>query len=195
MKAWKKINSKIVYDSKYFKVRRDIVELPSKEKKEWTYWDSRDSAMVIGMTGKKELIMIKQYRYLVKDEVIEFPSGSLNKNENVRKAAKREFREETGYEIKSPLLKLGLFYETYGQLNRKIHLFFASNAVKSKQNFAADDDVNEETEVVLVNFNQAVKLAVENKIVAMGSALAVLLLKEKFNNLSFRPKGEIYNKR
>ncbi|MBI4779299.1 NUDIX hydrolase [Candidatus Falkowbacteria bacterium] len=182
MKAWKKINSKIVYDSKYFKVRRDIVELPGKEKKEWTYWDSRDSAMVIGLTGKKELVMIKQYRYLVRDEVIEFPSGSLNKNENVKKAAKREFREETGYEIKSPLLKLGSFYETYGQLNRKIHLFFASNVVKSKQNFAADDDVNEETEVVLVNFNQAVKLAVENKIVAMGSALAILLLKEKFKN-------------
>lgn len=180
MKKWKKINSKIVYDSKYFKVRKDVVELPNKARKDWIFWDSRDSAMVIGMTEKKKLVMIKQYRYLVKGEVIEFPSGLLNKNEDVKKAAKREFGEETGYEIKSPLLKLGSFYETYGQLNRKIHLFFAKNVVKTKHNFAVNDDIYEETEVVLVNFNQAVKMAVENKIVAMGSALAVLLLKEKF---------------
>jgi ADP-ribose pyrophosphatase len=183
MKKWKKIDSKIVYDSKYFKVRRDIVQLPNQEKKEWTYWDSRDSAMVIGMAEKKKLIMIKQYRYLVKGEVIEFPSGSLKEGEDIKKAAEREFSEETGYEIKSPLLKLGSFYETYGQLNRKIHLFFTENAVKAKRNSVADDDINEETEVLLVSFNQAVKLAVENKIVAMGSALAILLLKEKFKNI------------
>lgn len=180
MKKWKTISSKIVYDTKYFKVRQDIVELPDKERKEWTYWDSRDSAMVIGMTREKKLIMIRQYRYLVKSEVIEFPSGSLKKDEVAEKAAEREFREETGYEIKSPLSKLGEFYETYGQLNRKIHLFFAKNAVKVKQNFAADEDIKEETEVLLVSFNQALKMAVENKIVAMGSALAILLLKEKF---------------
>jgi len=182
MNKWKKINSKIVYDSKYFKVRKDIVELPNKEKKEWTYWDSRDSAMVIGMTEKKQLVMIKQYRYLTGNEVIEFPSGSLHKKEDIKNAAKREFNEETGYEVKSALIKLGSFYETYGQLNRKIHLFFAKDVVKIKSNIKIDDDINEETEVVLVNFNQAIKLAVENKIVAMGSALAILLLKEKFKD-------------
>lgn len=179
MKSWKKINSKIVYDSKYFRVRRDKIKLPNKEIKEWTYWDSRDSAMVIAMTVQKKLIMIKQYRYLVNGEVIEFPSGSLNENEPIKKAAEREFKEETCYEIKSPLVKLGSFYETYGQLNRKIHLFFAKKAVKAKKNLMAEDDVSEDAEVVLVDFNQAVKMARENKIVAMGSALAILLLKEK----------------
>jgi ADP-ribose pyrophosphatase len=183
MKSWRTISSEIVYDSKYFKVRKDGVELPNGERKDWTYWDSLDSAMVIGLTPEKKLVMIKQYRYLTGDTVIEFPSGSFKAGEDAKKAAAREFREETGYEIKSPLIKLGEFYETYGQLNRKIHLFFAKNVIKTEKKFLADEDVIEQTEVRLIAINQALKLALENKIAAMGSTLAVLLLKEKLKTI------------
>ena len=89
MKKWKCIKSELAFDSRYFKVRRDIVELPSGEKKEWTYWDSSDSAMVLGITRDKKLVMIRQYRYLTGGEVIEFPSGRKEESETIEDGAKR----------------------------------------------------------------------------------------------------------
>ena len=124
MPKWKTKKSEIVFNSKYFKVRKDRVLLPTKELKDWIYWDSPDSAMVLGLTEAKRLVMIKQYRYLVGHEVLEFPSGSLNKDESPKAGAVREFQEETGYRC-GKLIKLGAFYETYGSLNRKIYIFFS----------------------------------------------------------------------
>ncbi len=178
MKKWKCKKSELIIDTKFFKVRKDVVELPTQETKEWIYWDSKDSVMVIGMTKDKKLIMIRQYRYLVGGEVIEFPSGGLQNNESTEDGTRREFREESGF-ICNSLIKLGSFFETYGQLNRKIHIFFAKNVVKSKQNLDRGKRGFEEIKVELVDFKKAVKLALENKIVAMGSSLAILLLKEK----------------
>ena len=178
MKKWECEKSELILDTKFFKVRKDIVKLPTEEIKEWIYWDSNDSAMVLGMTENKKLIMIRQYRYLAGDEVIEFPSGGLHDDENIEEGAKREFEEESGFKCNS-LVKLGSFYETYGQLNRQIHIFFTSDVTKSKQNLDNGKNGFEDIKVELVDFERAVKLALENKIVAMGSSLAILLLKEK----------------
>jgi len=178
MKKWECKKSELILNEKHFKVKKDTVKLPTNEIKEWIYWDSKDSVMVVGMTRDKKLIMIKQYRYLVGDEVIEFPSGALHNNESIEGAAKREFEEESGFKCGS-LVKLGSFYETYGQLNRQIHIFFTNNPAKSEQNLDNGKRGFEDIKVELVDFDKAIKLALENKIVAMGSSLAILLLKEK----------------
>ncbi len=178
MKKWECKKSELILNEKYFKIKKDTVKLPTNEIKEWIYWDSKDSAMVIGMTKKGKLIMIKQYRYLVGDDVVEFPSGEIHNNESIEKAAKREFEEESGFKCAS-LIKLGSFYETYGQLNRQIHIFFTNNITKSKQNLDNGKNGFEDIKVELVDFEKAMKSALENKIVAMGSSLAILLLKEK----------------
>jgi len=187
MKKWKCKKSEIVYDSKYFRVRKDLVELPNGELKEWTYWDSVDSILIIGRTKSGKMVMIKQFRYLTNAVEIEFPAGYCKKGESVKEGAKREFEEETGYKIGPALIKLGAFWETYGQLNRRIHLFFADNVEKiDKKKQESEDDVYEETQVQLVGFNKAVEWAVKNKITATPVALAILLLKEKLKNKKFK---------
>jgi len=175
MKKWKCKKSEIILDTKFLRVRKDLVELPTKEQKEWVYWDSKDSAMVIGMTGSK-VVMISQYRYLPDDEVIEFPSGGLEGHETPEECAKREFEEETGYKCNS-LVKLGAFYETFSQLNRKIHIFFSNDIVKTSQKLDSGEDIS----VMLVDFKKAMEMTRKNGIVSAESALAVLLLKAKID--------------
>jgi len=174
MKKWIKKSSCIVLGHPFMKILNDRVVLPDGKEKDWVYWSSTDSVMIIGMLEDKRLVMIRQYRYLVDDEVIEFPSGRLDRDESPEAGARREFEEETGYKCDS-LVKLGAFYETYGQLNRKIHIFFSDKLTPSKQTL---DDV-EQIEVMLVDPKEAIQMASENRIVSMGSSLAILLLKEK----------------
>ena len=187
MQKWHRLQSEIVYDSKHFRVKKDLVELPNGEQKEWTYWDGLDSAMVLAMTEDKKLVIIRQYRYMVDDEVIEFPSGKAEGEESIEDAAKREFEEETGYICIGKIIKLGSFYETYGQLNRKIHLFFTDSIAKSDQKLNCKEKGFEDIEVVIIDFESALQMALENKTVAMGSALAILLFQQKIKNKEIEP--------
>jgi ADP-ribose pyrophosphatase len=180
MKKWKCKKSSLVYQSKHFRVKKDLVVLPNKELIEWTYWDSNDSAMVVAMTADKKLVMIEQFRYLVGSEVIEFPSGLLHKGEKKEVGARREFEEESGFKC-GKLVRIGSFYETYGQLNRKIHIFFTNDITESKQKLDKNKKGYEDIKLKLIDYNEVVDLAVKNKILAMGSTLAILMIDRMFS--------------
>jgi ADP-ribose pyrophosphatase len=182
MKKWKCINTELVFDSKYLKLRKDSILFPSGKKGDWIYWDSRDSVMVVAMTDEKQVVILRQYRYLVGEEVVELPSGGMQERESQENAAKREFKEETGAECNN-LVKLGSFYETFGQLNRQIHIFF-SPSVKIDE-FIKRGPFYEETIAELVDFDKVIDMAINNVFVCTPSAFAVLLLKEKID------RGEI----
>lgn len=181
MQKWKCLKSETAYESPHFRVKKDLVELPDRSTKKWTYWDSLDSAMILAVMADKKLVMIRQYRYMADSEVIEFPSGKNEAGENIEESARREFEEETGYSCTGTLLELGKFYESYGQLNRRIHMFFTKNPSKASQHLDGGEKGFEDIKVEFVDFDKAVHMAIENKIVAMGSALAILLLKEKID--------------
>ena len=174
---WNKLSSEEVLNHKYFKVNKDIVELPTGEKIEWLYWNSKDSAMIVAQTPEGELVMIKQYRYLPDQVALEFPSGHSDEGEAIEDCVIRELEEETGYSCKSFEL-LGKFYETMGQLNRQIHIFFTNNAYKIDGKTKAGD-ITEDIEVVLMNTDEVIEMAFEGKIISMGSTLAALLMDKK----------------
>jgi ADP-ribose pyrophosphatase len=182
MKKWKCLKSELVYTSKYFNLRKDEIEFPSGKKGSWTYWDSWDSVMIVAMTKDKKLVVLKQYRYLVGEEAVELPAGSIDKGESIDEALRREFKEETGSECKK-FIKLGSFYETFGQLNRQIHIYFTPDV--EIKDFSKRGPEDEETFVELIDFDKAVDMAVNNTFVCTPSAFAVLLLKEKIE------RGEI----
>jgi ADP-ribose pyrophosphatase len=180
MKKWKKLKSKLVFKDPHFTVREDTVELPTKEIIKWTYWESNDSVLIVGVTKENKFVFVRQHRYLVGGDILEFPAGGINEGENEETAAAREFLEETGYKC-SKLVYLGSFYETYGQLNRQIHLFFTKDIVKSSQDLDRGERGFEDIQVELVDFERGVDLALRNKIPDLASSLAILLLREKID--------------
>ncbi|MGD0885264.1 MAG: NUDIX hydrolase [Thermodesulfovibrionales bacterium] len=53
---------------------------------------------IVPITDDGDIILIRQFRPTVNNYVIEFPAGLSNRGESLMDAAKRELREETGYE-------------------------------------------------------------------------------------------------
>jgi len=53
---------------------------------------------VVPVTDEGEILLIRQFRPAVNGMVIEFPAGLNDRGEDIEDAAKRELREETGFE-------------------------------------------------------------------------------------------------
>jgi len=184
MDKWKLIKSETIFENKFFKLLKDTIEVPTKDTVEWFYTTSNDSVMVVGMTKDHKLVLVRQYRYFIDDDSLEFPAGLIEDNEHVEDSARREFEEESGYKC-NKLIKLGSFHETVNRLKRQIHIYFTDDVEPSEQNLDSGDRGFEEIEVELIDFDEAVKMVLDNKIIVAGTALAILLLKEKVD------KGEI----
>ncbi len=59
---------------------------------------------IIPVTADEEVLLVRQFRPVVNNFVIEFPAGLNDKGENAVDAAKRELIEETGYSAQDFIL-------------------------------------------------------------------------------------------
>ena len=122
----KTLNSEVVYDGKVMTVIRDDVEVADGHK------SFREVVLHSGgvvITAKKDaetILLVKQYRYPLKQTVLELPAGKLEVGENPDEACKRELEEETGYRAKN-WKSLGYINTTPGICTEKLYLYLASD--------------------------------------------------------------------
>ena len=79
---------------------RDQVRLPNGDTTTREYVIHPGAVMIIAMLDDGRLVMERQYRYPVKQVMIEFPAGKLDAGEDRLACAQRELLEETGYRAK-----------------------------------------------------------------------------------------------
>jgi 8-oxo-dGTP pyrophosphatase MutT (NUDIX family) len=92
---WKTLESRIVYESLWLTLHEDDVIQPNGEAGKYVYTQSPPFVLVVGYDGER-FILVHQYRYPLKREMIEFPGGSIDEGEKPLGAARRELEEETG---------------------------------------------------------------------------------------------------
>lgn len=56
-----------------------------------------DEVLVVALTKNQEIVLTRQYRHGVQEEIWEIPGGSVDKGESPLESAKRELMEETGF--------------------------------------------------------------------------------------------------
>ena len=99
------------------------------------------AAVVIPRLRDGRLILIYQLRIAAGDEIWEFPAGTLEKGESVRRCAGRELQEETGWRA-GRLRQLIEFYPTPGISTEKMFIFLAEDLEKaSGQNPDPDEEL------------------------------------------------------
>jgi len=89
-----------------------------------------DYVSVIALTPARELLMVRQYRPVVRRHTLELPSGHIEPNETPEDAARRELLEETGFEV-AHLDLLGTLVPDVGRLANRMWCYFAADAQPS----------------------------------------------------------------
>jgi len=184
MKKWKKISSSVVLDSKWFRVKKDVVELGNgKIVDDYYLWESPDVVLTVPVTSDNKFIMVRQYKHGAGDIIIEFPAGYINEGETALGAAKRELEEETGYKAHEiELLKKTISHSTKETGSYSIFLAKVEKEKIKSRNL----DENEEIEVLEVPVDEILDMIHDGKIFSAGSIVAAYLALEK---LGYIKKG------
>jgi ADP-ribose pyrophosphatase len=94
------VESELVYQGLFLKVRRDKALLPdgSIHGREWVVHPGASAILVLADDGR--VLIERQFRYAMQQVYVEIPAGKIDPGETPLQTARRELLEETGYTAK-----------------------------------------------------------------------------------------------
>ena len=132
--------------------------------------DSHDSHDSYDSQAGGRIVMIRNYRVAVEQELLELPAGKLEPTEVPEHAAARELEEETGYRC-SELMRLGEFYTSPGFANELMHAFVARGLSEAGQRLEPGEHIH----VEVVSWTKAMEL-IDSGGIRDGKTMAALLM-------------------
>lgn len=155
-----------VYMPDGLKLSRQIIEHPG-------------AVVVIPQTSPGRYLLIRQFRFAARDWLWEWPAGGIEKGEAVRRAARRELCEETGFSPRK-LKLLFSFYPTPGISSEVMHLFLGKDLAPKK----AQGDEDERIEVREFTLDQIGRMIHQGRICDGKTMLGYFFLRNNLNKIN-----------
>jgi ADP-ribose pyrophosphatase len=118
------VKEETLFEGDFLRVRRDTVRLPNGGTATREYVVHPGAVVVIPLLDDGRVLVERQFRYPVRQVMLEFPAGKLDPGEDPLACGQRELLEETGYSggewAHAGALHLAIAYST-----EIIHIFFA----------------------------------------------------------------------
>jgi len=166
-----KISGESVFDGALLHVRKDEVTLPDGKTAVREYFTHPGAVAVVPMTEDGCVILERQFRYPVGRIVTEIPAGKLDSPDEDRlAAAKRELKEETGYEAES-WAKIGDYTPAAAYSDEVISLYLARDLIKTGRDLDEDEFIN----LIQVPLTEVVKQIMEGEITD-GKTMAAIFM-------------------
>jgi len=126
-------------------------------------------AVIVVPLLRSDILMLRQYRFSVDQEVLELPAGTIDPGESTLECAGRELREESGYRAET-LTPLGSFWASPGYTNELMHFYLAEDLVHDP--LPQDDD--EEIEVAAMPFDRLLSMALTGELMDSKSVVGIV---------------------
>ena len=120
------LNSTSIFNGKCIDVKTYNVKLSDGQESYREIVHHPGGVVVVAQKTLDTILMVKQYRFAIKQESIELPAGRLEKGESPDSAIKRELEEETGFRAKY-WKSLGFIYSSPGIFDEKLYLYYAND--------------------------------------------------------------------
>ncbi|MFN2541552.1 MAG: NUDIX hydrolase [Chthoniobacterales bacterium] len=130
--GWRTISSTRHFANDHLEVVTDEVRTPTRsEPRSWTIVHRKAAVIVAPMTHEGKLLLIRQERVPIRAAIWEMPAGQIDSHnadeDEIKKVALRELREETGYGLTADgeLIALGDYFTSPGFTDEYGYLFLA----------------------------------------------------------------------
>ncbi|MBA2672354.1 NUDIX hydrolase [Ramlibacter sp.] len=125
------VDSRQVFQGSFLRVMRDTVRLPDGNTAQREYIQHPGAVVVVPLLDDGRMVMERQYRYPVRQVMVEFPAGKLDVGEDPLVCGKRELLEETGYTARE-WARAGVMHLAVGYCDESIHIWFARGLVLTR---------------------------------------------------------------
>jgi len=149
--------SEVLHRGRSFSFKRDEVQLLNGRRTFRDIVDHPGAVAIIPVLPDGRVALVRQYRYAVRKSLLELPAGTLEQGESPVDCARRELREETGYEA-GTIKELLSFYTAPGYSSEMIHIFLARNLTE----VGAEAEMDENIEVEPMELDEILRLIDEN---------------------------------
>ena len=155
---WVTTDSAIDYTCPGFDVRRDEVTLPDGTETDYHYVDEPHAVVILPFTPDGDVVVIEEWRQAVDRVNRGLPAGSVEDADgDLAAAARRELREETGYEAET-VTPLCAAEPTNGIANSVHHHFVARGCTPTAE---TDLDFNESIRVDTAAYDDLIAAALD----------------------------------
>jgi len=167
------LESRVIHQGRKIAVRLDRVRLPGGGEGTQDVIVHPGAVAVVPLLADGRVVLIRQWRHAVGQWLLEVPAGTLEPGEEPADCARRELREEAGYEA-AEMTPLVTFYTTPGFTDELMYGFVARDLTPA----AGDQDADEVIETAEVDGAEALAMCLDGRILD-GKTLAILLAAQR----------------
>jgi ADP-ribose pyrophosphatase len=118
------ISKRTVFTGRILSVRVDTVLTGAGKETTREIIERPDTVAVVALDDNRNILLVKQYRYATGKHTVEIPAGVIDPGETPEQAARRELREETGYDC-DILIPVHTYWPAIGYSTERMTIFLA----------------------------------------------------------------------
>lgn len=173
----KQLSRDILYRGKIFDLIVDRIEYPGGKTGVREIAHHPGGAVAMPLFDDGRVMFVRQLRYPLGRDIVEFPAGKLQPGEDPADAAARELAEETGWTA-GALEKITAFYSTPGFCDEVLHLYLATNLIRSPAGPRREEGESTMT-VLTLPLPEAVAMAERGEIEDAKTVAGLLLVERR----------------
>lgn len=132
------IGTTTIHKGSFLELEKIEVKLPNGKSNTREVVRHPGAVAVLAINDEGKILMEYQYRTVVDRIILEIPAGKIDKGEDIKEAALRELKEETGFIAKN-IEKLGDVLLAPGYSDEIITIFLAKDLVQDKTSMDPDE--------------------------------------------------------
>ena len=177
------LSSQDIPHTRFMRVKRDRVLLPSGREGEREYIMHPGAVLVIPILEDGRLVLERQFRYPLRQVFIELPAGKIDPNEDPLFTGQRELQEETGYTA-SEWIYLAAQHPCIGYSDEIIHIYLARGLTAGQH----QRDADEALQIFEAHYQDCLRM-VQTGEITDGKTIIALFWLEKYLQGSWSPQS------
>lgn len=153
------LQRRAIFEGKVVCLYLDEIRLPNGKEAEREVIEHQGAVGMLTIDEEGWIYLVRQYRHATGEELVEIPAGKLSRGEDPLECAKRELREEIGFQARD-WLQLASFYTSPGFTNERLYLYLARGLEKK----TAQPDEDEFLEVIHMPLEEGLAMVARNEI-------------------------------
>jgi ADP-ribose pyrophosphatase len=135
-----RLDGAVQLEGSFLTVCLDRVRLPDGGQATRQYIRHPGAVAVVPLLDDGRILLVRQYRYPVRQVMVEIPAGKIDPNESAFDCARRELLEETGHRARE-WARAGVFHNAAAYSTEAMEIWFARGLLPGPQQLDAGEFV------------------------------------------------------